>query len=113
MFERQGPQGQWEFPYSAPAYLSAVLRILEDGKEHSVGEIRDRILGAFPLTPEQLSLRRPRFPVTVFVNRVGYAFGRLVFHRAIVRTGLESYRITDYGRDVLAKHPAGARERDL
>jgi len=48
-----------DFPFSAPEYLSPVLRILEDGNEHSVAEIRERILAEFCLTPEQLSLFSP------------------------------------------------------
>jgi len=104
-----------DFPYPAPRYLSEVLRILADGTEHNVEEIRERILAKFPLTPEQLCLKRPGFPITVFVNKVAYAFARLVFHGAIVdksgRGG--SYRITDHGLTILKRHATDARERDL
>ncbi len=104
-----------DFPYLAPQYLSPVLRILADGAEHDVEEIRERILAKFPLTPEQRLLKHPGFPITVFVNKVAYAFARLVLHEAIVdksgRGG--SYRITDHGRSILARHPTNARERDL
>jgi hypothetical protein len=102
-----------EFPYQAPEYLSPVLRILEDGKNHSKEDIRKAILAEFPLTPEQLSLRRPGYPVTVFFNKVAYAFARLVLFKAIVEQVPESYRITDHGHEVLKRHPNDARERDL
>jgi restriction system protein len=104
-----------DFPCSAPEYLSPVLRILRDGEEHPIEEIRERILAEFPLTPEQLSMRRSGFPITVFVNKVAFAFARLNFHKAIVRINSrpESYRITDHGREVLKRHPNNARERDL
>ena len=104
-----------DFPYPAPAYLSPVLRILADGEDHSIEEIRRRILAEFPLTPEQLSLRRRVSFPTVFVNKVAYAFARLVLHKAIV-TGkvlAESYRMIDHGREVLKRRPNYARERDL
>ena len=91
-----------DFPYPAPKYLSEVLRILADGAEHNVEEIRERILAKFPLTPEQRFLKRAGYPVTVFVNKVAYAFARLVFHNAIVDTSGRggSYRITDHGRNI-------------
>jgi restriction system protein len=101
------------FPYSFPEYLSPVLQILADGEDHPIAEIRQRILAEFPLTAEQLSLRRAGHPVTVFVNKVAFAFNRLVFHKAIVQALPGSYRITDHGREVLKRHPNDARERDL
>jgi hypothetical protein len=52
---------------------------------------------------------------TVFVNKVAYAFARLVLFKGIVvgEAMPESYRITDHGREVLKRHPNDARERDL
>jgi restriction endonuclease Mrr len=96
-------------------YLSPVLRILRDGEDHAVQEIRQRILAEYPLTPEQLSLRRTGHSVDVFINKVALAFNRLVFHKAIVagQAMPESYRITDHGREVLKRQPNDARERDL
>jgi restriction endonuclease Mrr len=104
-----------DFPYGAPEYLSPVLAILSDGNDHPIEEIRENILAKFPLTPAQLTLRRPSYPITVFVNKVAYAFARLVFHNAIVRVEVspESYRITEHGRYVLSRRPNHARERDL
>jgi len=102
-----------DFPYAFPEYLSPVLRILGDGEDHSTEEIRRRILAEFPLTPPQLSLTRPGHNVSVFVNKVALAFNRLVFHKAITQAVPDSYRMTDHGREILKKHPADARERDL
>jgi restriction endonuclease Mrr len=102
-----------DFPYSFPEYLSPVLRILGDGEDHSIEEIRRCILAEFPLTPEQLLLKRAGHNVTVFINKVALAFNRLVLHKAIVQAVPESYRITDHGREVLKRRPNDARERDL
>jgi restriction system protein len=104
-----------DFPYPAPVFLSPVLRILADGEDHSIEEIRACILAEFPLTPEQLSLRRGVGLPTVFVNKVAYAFARLVLFKAIVAGQVmpESYRITDHGREVFKRHPNDTRERDL
>lgn len=104
---------QKDFPYAFPIYLSPVLRILRDGGDHSIQEIRQRILAEYPLTPEQLSLRRAGHNVDVFINKVALAFNRLVFHKAIVQAVPESYRISDHGREVFTRHPNDARERDL
>lgn len=101
------------FPYIFPQYLSPVLRILGDGADHHVEEIRRKILAEYPLTLEQLSLRRSASNTTVFVNKVAFAFNRLVSHRAFEQVVPDSYRITAHGRDVLSKCPNDARERDL
>ena len=91
------------------------MRILADGEDHSIEEIRSRILAEFPLAPEQLVLRRRVGLPTVFVNKVAYAFARLVLFKAIVpgQAMPESYRITDHGGEVFKRHPNDARERDL
>jgi restriction system protein len=102
-----------DFPYSFPEYLSPVLRILADGENHSIEEIHRRILAEFPLSDEQLFLRRTGSNVPVFINKVAFAFNRLVFHKAIMEAVPESYRITDHGREILKRHPNDARERDL
>lgn len=66
--EQLGNFAATDFPYPFPAFLSPVLRILADGNEHGVEEIRDRIAKEFALTPEQLLLRRRVAFPTVFVN---------------------------------------------
>jgi restriction system protein len=106
-----------DFPYSYPQYLSPVLQVLADGETHPTEEIRARILAGFPLTPEGLEIKRPKCPSTVFVNKVAFAFNRLVDHKAIdgnpPGASPGAYRITNHGRDVLDKHPSDARERDI
>ena len=102
-----------DFPYSFPQYLSPVLRILADGEDHSIQEIRRRLLAEFPLTAEQLFLKRPGYSVTIFLNKVAFAFNRLVFHKAILQAVPGAYRVTDHGREILKRCPNDARERDL
>jgi hypothetical protein len=102
-----------DFPYSFPQYLSPILRILSDGHDRSVEYIREELLREFPLTQLQLSMKRDGYPVTVFHNKVAFAFNRLVHHKAIVQFIPGSYRITDHGRDILKRCPNSARERDL
>jgi restriction system protein len=102
-----------EFPYTFPQYLSPVLRILSDGKDHSTEEIRNRILDEFPLSDVQLAMKRPGYSVTVFVNKVAFAFNRLVVHKAIIQGLPNSYRITGHGMEILKRCPNDVRERNL
>lgn len=102
-----------DFPYKFPVYLSSVLRVIGDGRDHDKEEIRSHILAEFPLSPEQLRLRPSRSSVPVFVNKVAFAFNRLVFHKAILEVIPGKYRITDHELDVLKRCPKDARERDL
>lgn len=104
-----------DFPHPFPVFLSPVLRILADGHEHGVEEIRERIAREFKLTPEHLALRRRVAFPTVFVNKVALAFMRLVIHNAIAAGSAQggSYRITAHGLEILKRHPTDARERDL
>ena len=104
-----------DFPYAFPVFLSPVLRILADGHEHAVEEIRERIARDFELAPEHLALRRRVAFPTVFVNKVALALMRLVIHRAITAGSAHggSYQITPHGLEILKRHPTDARERDL
>jgi len=100
------------FPYPFPTFLSPILHILADNNEHRAEDVREQIAAQFDLTPEQRSLRRAGYNVTVLANKVALALNRLVFHKAISgRAG--SYRITSHGLDILKKRPSGAREEDL
>jgi hypothetical protein len=61
-----------------------VLRLMQDGKEHSVSEMRQRIAEQFNLTEEELSERLASDTTTVFMNRVGWAVQYL---KSAVRSG--------------------------
>jgi restriction endonuclease Mrr len=111
--EMSDDTGSADFPYSFPQYLSPVLRILSDGHDRSIECIREKLLREFPFTPIQLSMKRHGYPVTVFHNKVAFAFNRLVHHKAIVQIIPGSYRISDHGRDILKRSPNSARERGL
>jgi restriction system protein len=50
-----------------------VLRLLQDRKEHSVSEMRQRIANQLGLAEEELSERLASDTTTVFMNRVGWA----------------------------------------
>jgi hypothetical protein len=65
------------------------------------------------LTQAELALKPARSAVPVFVNKVAFAFNRLVYHKAIIEAVPGKYRITEHGMAVFQACPSDARERDL
>ena len=91
-----------------PEYQSLmlpVLRIVEDGKEHPVSEMRQRIANQLGLTEDELAERLASDTTTVFMNRMGWAVQYLKSAGAIraVRRGI--YEITDRGVSLLKSRP--------
>lgn len=83
-----------------------VLRLVEDRKEHTVSEMRQRIADQLGLTEGELAERLASDSQTVFANRVGWAVQYLKSAGAIraVRRGL--YGITDRGLSLLKTQPS-------
>ena len=81
--------------------------------DHDKKEIRERLLVDFPLTSFEIQMRPSKSPVSVFKNKVAFAFNRLVLHKAIIEMIPGQYRITDHGQQILLRKPTDARERDL
>jgi len=100
-------------PYKFPVYLSPILIILADGRDHDKQEIREMILAQFPLSQAELVLKPESSPVSVFMNKVAFAFNRLVYHKAIIEVVPGKYRITEHGMEIVRRCPKDARERDL
>ena len=98
--------------------LLPVLKVLADGKEHRVEEIREQMKNQFGVSPSEL-LQRNRGGL-VFVNRVAWALAHLNMEAgpqghakeiALVRHGV--YQITERGLTILKKNPAELRIKDL
>src|SRR5271156_6479157 len=83
-----------------------VLKVVADGKERSVAEIRKHIATELKLSEEDLSERLASDATTVFLNRIGWAVQYLKEAAAIwaVRRGV--YDITDRGLSLLQNHPS-------
>jgi restriction system protein len=83
-----------------------VLRLVEDGQEHAVSEMRHRIGGQLSLTEEELAERLASDTTTVFMNRIGWAVQYLKSAGVIraVRRGV--YEITDRGLSLLKTQPS-------
>ncbi len=85
--------------------MRPLLELLSDGNEHAIAAIRTQLATHFALTPDELAERIPSGRVTTFQSRVGWATTNLYNIGLISRPRRAVYRITDRGRDVLARHP--------
>jgi restriction system protein len=85
--------------------MRPVLVALEDGQDHTSGEIRSALVREFSLTDHDLAERNPRSPHTRFVNHVAWALHHLSRAKLVERRRPQVYRITQRGRTVLATHP--------
>jgi restriction system protein len=99
--------------------LLPVLRVVEDGLEHSSEEIRERMRVQFDVAPHEL-LQKFNNGTPVFHNRVAWALAHLNMRRgplghseAIEKVRKERYRITDYGKSILKRNPSALTIKDL
>jgi restriction endonuclease Mrr len=92
--------------------LLPLLRVLEDGAEHNVEEIRQRITNQFDVTASELA-QKNKSGSSVLVNRVAWALAHLnmaagpLGHTtaiSLVRRGV--YRITEHGVAILKRNPS-------
>jgi restriction system protein len=90
-----------------------LLRALEDGADHPVGEIRERIAREMALTEEDRAELLPSGKQAIFDNRLGWAktYVDKAGLMATVKRGV--YRITDDGRRLLAQKPETVNKQVL
>jgi restriction system protein len=79
-----------------------LLEVLDDGQDHHVSAVRDRLAADFSLTEDDLQETTPSGRVTKFQNRVGWATTYLYRTRLIDRPQRAVYKINDRGCKVLA-----------
>lgn len=83
-----------------------LLRLAEDGQEHSMGEAIEVLATQLHLTEEDLRERLPSGRQARFNNRVGWAATYLRKALLLENCGRGRFRITDRGRQALQKPPA-------
>src|SRR5712692_5371405 len=91
-----------------PSYdgtMLPLLRLLGDGVEHDVREVRDRLATQFKLTDDERQQRLPSGRVAVFDSRVGWGKTYLEKAGLLATARRGAYRITDAGKAVLAENP--------
>jgi restriction system protein len=82
-----------------------LLKITEDGKEHSIHEITEKLASYFKLTDVELNELLPSGKQTTFYNRVGWARTYLSKSKLLQMTRRSYYQITQRGLDVLQSNP--------
>jgi restriction system protein len=86
------------------SFFLPMLRQVADNKEHSIGELRERIASELQLTPEELAQKVPSGTQTVVANRV--AWSAVYLHRAgaLERIKRGVFRITPRGQEILKQN---------
>jgi len=99
--------------------LLPVLKVLADGAEHEVEEIRERLRDQFGVTPDELA-QKNKNNTSVFVNRVAWALANLnmeagpLGHAGEITAVKEGvYKITEHGRAILKSNPRELTIKDL
>jgi restriction system protein len=88
------------------SFFKPLLELAGDGKEHSVREAREIIAKNMTLSEADLSELLPSGTQTKFDNRVAWAKSYFVQAKVLESTRRGYFRITDRGRELLAKgHP--------
>lgn len=85
--------------------MRPLLEVLNDGREHHVKAIRADLAHRFSLGQVDIEEMIPSGRVTTFQNHVGWAITYLYRSMLIERPMRAIYRISDRGREVLARNP--------
>jgi restriction system protein len=94
---------------SIPDYQSMMLPVLsiaEDGIEHRIRDVIERLADDFQLTDVERQHLLPSGRQPTFDNRVHWAKGYLAQAKLLEPTQRGRFRITDRGREVLAANPS-------
>ena len=101
---------------SIPDYQSILLPLLklaQDGNEHSLRTSADVIADGFNLTPEERTQLLPSGNQTVFFNRVGWARTYLCKAGLLESNRRGFFQITKRGKDLLAEKPQKITAKSL
>lgn len=82
-----------------------LLRLYEDGRDHSINEILDKLAMHFSLSEQELNELLPSGKQAIFYNRVGWARTYLSKSGLLVMSRRPFYRITELGEKVLKENP--------
>ena len=82
-----------------------VLKVASDGQEHRIGDVVERLGRDFHLTDDERQQLLPSGKQTTFSNRVHWAKTYLVQAGLLELTKRAHFKITDRGRQALARSP--------
>jgi len=87
------------------AYMLPLLELAADGEEHYIRDAYRDIIERFNFSDEQVRQLLPSGTQSVIHNRIGWAKTYLTKAGLLESTRRAHFRITDRGREVLAKSP--------
>ena len=99
-----------------PAYhkfYNKVMESVEDGKEHSIKEIKNYCATTSNFTEEELSLKYPKTGEYVILNKVGWAIAYLKNAGLLEIQNRGMYKITELGKEIFTKHPENLTHKFL
>ncbi len=82
-----------------------ILRFVEDGKEHRIGDVIEPLGKKFALSAEEMAEMLPSGRQQVFNNRVHWAKTYLAQAKLLEITRRAHFRLTERGRQVLSTNP--------
>ena len=83
-----------------------LLHCFSDGQEHSIQDLMNILAERFSLSEDELKTLLPSGKQTIFYNRVGWARTYLTKAGLLEMSRRSYYRITERGKQVLARNPS-------
>jgi restriction system protein len=90
-----------------------IMKIAQDGEEHTMREVRQRIGDELGLSDAERKQLLPSGAQPIFTNRIAWARAHLLMAVLLSKTGRGSFRITRRGQEVLASNPSSLNMRLL
>jgi restriction system protein len=90
-----------------------IMKIAQDGEEHTMREVRQRIGDDLGLSDAERKQLLPSGSQPVFTNRIAWARAHLLMACMLSKTGRGSFRISRRGQEVLASNPSSINMRFL
>ena len=94
-------------------FFPKVMESVQDGKEHSIAEIKEYCVTNSNFTKEQLDQRYPKSGDFVLLDRIGWAIAELKAAGLLEIPNRGMYKITEIGKEILTKHPENLTRKYL
>ena len=90
-----------------------IMKIAQEGEEHTAREVRQRIGEQLGLTEEERKELLPSGTQPVFTNRLAWARSHLTMAGLLEKTGRGAFRITQRGKEAMTSNPSTINMRFL
>jgi restriction system protein len=83
-----------------------IMKIAQDGEEHTMREVRQRIGDELGLSDAERKELLPSGTQPVFTNRIAWARSHLTMAGLLEKTGRGAFRIGQRGKEALSSNPS-------